>query len=153
MKVKEIMTPDAATCSTSDDLSTAAMRMWNQDCGVLPVTDDGRIRAVITDRDICMALLFRGERPAAITVGEVIGGHDLYSCSPEDDVLQALKTMHDRQIRRLPVLEDGRLRGLLSINDVVLAAREPAVARGLTPSDVIDALQGICAHSEVPVPV
>ena len=50
MKVRDLMTANPVTCSPGDDLATAAMHMWNWDCGILPVVDDGQIRGVITDR-------------------------------------------------------------------------------------------------------
>lgn len=146
MKVSEIMTPNPVTCSSSDNLNTAAMRMWDRDCGILPVVDDGRVQGVITDRDICMALAFKGAKPAGVTVAEVINGQ-VYGCSPDDDVADALATMREHQVHRLPVLEDGRLQGLLSMNDAVLAAREPTGdEQGPTYSEVVDTLHGICEH-------
>jgi CBS domain-containing protein len=150
MKVKEIMTPSPVTCSPDDKLTAAAMRMWDQDCGVLPVVDDGRLQGVVTDRDICMALTFKGASPTAVTVGEVIAGHQVYSCLPDDDVSEALKTMHDCQVRRLLVVEDGRLKGLLSMNDVALAAHEKAGDKDWpTYGEVVGALQGICGHRPI----
>jgi CBS domain-containing protein len=147
MKVKELMSTNPVTCSPSDNLSTAAMKMWDGDCGVLPVVDNGRVRGVITDRDIAMALTFKGAKPSAIDVAEVIGGHEVYSCSPDEEVVEALKTMRDCQVRRLPVVEDGRLRGLLSMNDVALAAHEMCGKEDWpTYSEVLNALQSICAH-------
>jgi CBS domain-containing protein len=147
MKVREIMASQPITCSPKDKLATAAMQMWNQDCGVLPVVDDGRLRGVVTDRDICMALTFKSASPSAVTVAEVIAGHPVYSCSPEDDVSEALKTMRDRQVHRLPVVDDGRLQGLLSINDVALAAHETEGTKDWpTYGEVVGALQGICSH-------
>jgi signal-transduction protein with cAMP-binding, CBS, and nucleotidyltransferase domain len=102
---------------------------------------------MITDRDIAMSLTFKGARPSAVTVAEVIDGRTVCSCSPEEEVTEALRTMHDRQVRRLPVVEDGRLRGLLSMNDVALAAHEaPGEKRWPTYDEVVYALQGICAH-------
>lgn len=151
MQVRELMTANPVTCSSSDDLATVAGRMWEWDCGVLPVVDGGQIRGVITDRDICMALLFQGKPPAAVTVAEVISGY-VYSCSPDDEVSAALRMMRDHQIHRLPVVEDGRLQGLLSLNDVVLEVRaESGHERRPTYRQVIDALQGICAHRKMPV--
>jgi CBS domain-containing protein len=141
------MSLNPVTCSLSDNLDTAVMRMWNADCGVLPVVEDGRVRGMITDRDIAMSLTFKGARPAGVTVAEIMAGRSVYSCSPEDGVAEALKTMRDRQVRRLPVVENGRLRGLLSMNDIALAAHEAHGEKGWpTYDEVIYALQGICAH-------
>jgi len=147
MKVKEIMTPDPVACSSRDNLATAAMRMWNRDCGVLPVVDHGRVQGVVTDRDICMALFLKGGRPSEITVAEVIHGK-VHSCSPEDDVSGALALMRENGVRRLPVIEDGALRGMLSINDVVLTAGEAAAGDPQRPAypELLATLQALCAH-------
>lgn len=151
MKVRDLMTANPVACSPGDNLATVAMQMWDGDCGVLPVVDDGRIRGVITDRDITMALLFKGVSPSAVTVAEVVHGH-LYSCSPDDEVGDALKTMRDRQVHRLPVVEDGRLAGLLSLNDIVLEAGEESGSENRpTYREVVGAMQGICAHRQMPV--
>src|SRR5690349_7646179 len=122
MKVKDLMTANPVTCSPGDNLASVALQMWDWDCGVLPVVDDGQIRGVITDRDISMALLFKGKPASAVTVAEVVNGY-VYSCSPDDEVADALRIMREHKVRRLPVVEDGRLQGLLSLNDVVLEAR------------------------------
>jgi CBS domain-containing protein len=147
MKVKELMSTNPVTCSPGDNLGTVALRMWDQDCGILPVVDDGRVRGVITDRDIAMALAFKGAKPSAVTVAEVIDGHGVYSCSPEEEVADALKVMGEHQVRRLPVIEGGKLQGLLSMNDAALAAHEAYGKKNWpTYGEVIGALQGVCAH-------
>jgi len=149
MKVREIMTGNPVACSPGDNLATVAMQMWNWDCGILPVVEDGQVRGVITDRDICMALLFKGAPPSVVTVSQVMSGH-LYSCSPDDQVTTALETMHDHQVHRLPVIEDGRLMGMLSINDLVLEAKaESGPEQRPTCHQVVDALQGVCAHRQI----
>ena len=149
MKVKEIMMSNPVTCSPSDSLASVAQKMWDNDCGIVPVVADDRVQAVITDRDICMALTFKGAPPAEVFVFDVIEGHGVFGCSPDMDLRDALKIMGDRRVRRLPVMEQGgKLAGILSMNDIVFAAQE---GKGDTPSyaDVVYALQGICGHGEV----
>lgn len=146
MKVKEIMTPNPVTCSSGDDLDTATMRMWDRDCGFLPVVDDGRVLGVITDRDICMSLTFKGAKPAGVTVAEVINGQ-VYGCKPDDDLTDALAIMREHQVHRLPVIENDRLLGVLSINDIVLAAgKAPGEEHRPTYREVVGTLHGICEH-------
>lgn len=148
MKVKEIMMSNPVTCSPSDSLASVAQKMWDNDCGILPVVVDDLVQAVITDRDICMALTFKGAPPSEVFVFDVIQGHGVFGCSPDTDARDALKIMRDRRVHRLPVMDDGKLEGILSMNDVVLVARE-AKGDGPTYADVVDALQGICGHGEV----
>lgn len=121
MKVKEIMTGDVQCCSPQTNLAAAAKMMWDSDCGVLPVLSvEGKVIGVITDRDICMAAATKNKPPSEITVWETITGQ-VHTCSPDDDVEQALAIMANHQVRRLPVVDDeGILQGMLSLNDIVL---------------------------------
>lgn len=152
MKIQELMTRDVETCGPATDVAAVSMIMWRQDCGIVPVVDDDRrLIGVITDRDVCMALATRHRRPEELTARELMSG-TLFTVRPEDDVRVALETMKSRRVRRLPVADaERRLRGMLSINDLVMAA-QPSGAR-LTPelsaNDLLTALQGICRH---PVP-
>jgi CBS domain-containing protein len=151
MKVKEIMMSNPVFCSPADSLAAVARQMWDNDCGILPVVADDRVQAVITDRDICMALTFKGAPAAAVFVFDVIQGHGVFGCSPDMDVRDALKIMSDRKIRRLPVMEHGgKLAGILSMNDIVFAARE---GKGDAPTyaEVVDAMKGICSHGDVAI--
>jgi CBS domain-containing protein len=146
MKVRDFMTANPVTCSPDDSLAIAAMHMWNSDCGLLPVVEAGQIRGVITERDICMGLLLKGEPLSAVTVAQVLSGN-VITCSPDDNVADALEIMGDRGVRRLLVVEDGQLKGLLSIDDVVTSARAE-MGRELRPTyrQVVAAMQGICSH-------
>jgi CBS domain-containing protein len=122
--------------------------MWEHDCGILPIVDEtGKVTAVITDRDICIALSTRAGSPWQIGAGEVAQAH-LFVCEPDQDVNSALKTMSEERVHRLPVVnKDGNLVGILSINDVILRADKGDTRKpGIPYDDVIRALQAICAH-------
>jgi CBS domain-containing protein len=152
MKVEDVMTRDVQTCGPETNLADAAMRMWRNDCGVLPVVSDGgRVVGMITDRDICMAAATKHRDPANIRVSEVTAGK-LYSCSPNADIHEALKVMREKQVRRLPIIrsEDGKLVGILSMNDVALREQGGAKAE-LSAEDIEQTLRGICAHRELPL--
>lgn len=152
MKVKEVMTPDAKTIWITESLADAAKTMWENDCGILPIIKDGRkVVAMITDRDICMATAIRDRNPSSISVEEVMNP-TVYAAEAEEEVEQALQTMREHKIRRLPVLNlAGDLEGIVSMNDIVLKAKErngkkPQIAFG----DVVKTYQAICEH---PVPM
>lgn len=145
VRVKEIMTRECKACDPSDSLASAAIRMWEADCGILPVIESGHVVGVITDRDICMALALKGCRPGESSVFEVMSG-EVWSCAPETDVTVALALMGQRRVRRLPVLENGRLAGMLSINDVVNCAGENEALR----QPILAALENLCAHRTLP---
>ena len=126
--------------------------MWINNCGVLPVMDaedeggeDGKVIGMITDRDICIALGTRNQLPSEVQVGEV-AEWKLFSCSPEDDVRNALASMKAWKVRRLPVLSNGgTLEGILSLNDIALhATKRPG---DLSYADVADTLKAICEHT------
>ncbi|MGE4065537.1 MAG: CBS domain-containing protein [Vicinamibacterales bacterium] len=147
-KVRELMTPDVASCRRDDNLAAAAKQMWDRDCGILPVLDEaGHVMGVVTDRDICMAVATRDRLASRITVGEVTSGR-LVGVGPEDGVHDALARMRAHRVRRLPVVDDrGLLLGLLSLNDVILFAE----AGGLPAGDITETLRAICAHRDVVV--
>ena len=149
MKVRELMTRSAEACSPATDLAAVAMIMWRQDCGIVPVIDDARrVLGVLTDRDLCMAAATRHRRPEDMTAADVMSGK-LFSVGPEDDLAVALDTMRAQRIHRLPVVDaEGRLEGVLSMNDVVMRARPAGTRPMAEPSanEVLAVLQGIGAH-------
>ena len=143
MKVKDIMTGEPRLCSPETNLAEAAAVMLDGDCGILPVVADGKLVGVVTDRDMYIALATRNNRASDITVGEVVQT-PVYTCSPDDDVETALETMTQHRVRRLPVEGfGGTVMGMVSINDVVLAAgpRKP-----VREAEVVGTLKAICGH-------
>lgn len=151
MKVKDVMTPHAQTIWLTESLADAARMMWENDCGVLPIVKDQKVVGMITDRDICMAAAMRDRNPSGISVEEVMTGQ-VYAVTPEDHIDQALRQMQEHQIRRLPVINaEGALKGILSMNDIVLHARlsDRKAADSIDYGDVVKTYQAICQH---PVP-
>jgi CBS-domain-containing membrane protein len=148
MKVKDVMTPDAKAIWITESLAYAAKEMWKNDGGALPIIKDGRkVVGMITDRDICMATAVRDRKPSGISVEEVMNPI-VYAAEAEEDIEQALQTMREHKIRRLPVLNvDGELQGIVSMNDIVLKAKE---RNGKEPQiayvDVVKTYQAICEH-------
>ena len=151
MKVKDVMTPHAKTIWLTESLADAARTMWENDCGALPIVKDQKVVGMITDRDICMAAAMRKSNTAGISVEEVMTG-EVYAVNPDDDIEQALQTMQQHQIRRLPVINpEGELQGILSMNDIVLHAKalDETAADAIDYEDVVKTYQAICQH---PVP-
>jgi CBS domain-containing protein len=151
MKVQDVMTYDVQKCSPETNLAAAAMQMWRGDFGVMPIVAGGKVVGMITDRDICIAAATKHRDPANIRVKEVISGQ-VYGCSPDTDIHEALKIMQQKQVRRLPIIsaEDGRLAGILAMNDVALKEQGGAKAE-LSAEDVETTMRGICAHRELPL--
>jgi CBS domain-containing protein len=139
MKVEQLMTRNVRTCRSSDPLERAAQLMWEQDCGIVPVTAEGngsgRVVGMITDRDVCMAAYTQGRRLAEIPVSSAMS-RELFSCRPTDSLAVALKVMETNQVHRLPVVDrDDQVVGLLSLADI---AREARREHGITPAEVSD---------------
>ncbi|MGH9872929.1 MAG: CBS domain-containing protein [Pyrinomonadaceae bacterium] len=147
MKVKEVMNPDAKAIWITESLADAAKSMWDNDCGILPIIKDGRkVVGMITDRDICMGTAMKDSHPSGISVEEVMSGR-VYAAMPDEDVEQALQTMREHKVRRLPVLNDeGELAGILSMNDIVLKAKGSNGKAQINYADVVETYQAICQH-------
>jgi len=121
MKVKEVMMRTAASCSLEANLGAAVEILWDRNCGILPIADaEQKVIGVVTDRDICIALGTRNRLPGDVKVGEVMSRR-LFACGSDDDIRSALAVMAQVKVRRLPVVTgDGKLEGILSMDDVVM---------------------------------
>ncbi|HEV3470972.1 MAG TPA: CBS domain-containing protein [Pyrinomonadaceae bacterium] len=144
MLVEDLMTREVEACRPESSLAEAAAVMWRRDCGAVPVVDEGgAVVGMITDRDICMALATRRAYAADVHVGEVMAG-GVISCTPEDDVQEALEVMRERQLRRLPVVDSqGRLAGILSVADVVRRARKGGGKRRVKRREALATIKAI----------
>jgi CBS domain-containing protein len=122
-------------------------------CGVLPVVDAGkRVIGMLTDRDICLAVAAKDCKPSEVLAREAIGNSgnsEVFACSADDDVSEALAVMGACQVRRLAVLDEaGCLDGVLSIDDIALVSRAlgPNDYTGPFYTDVAKTLKAICGH-------
>ena len=131
MFVKELMTDSPHTCVATDSANEAARIMWECDCGSVPVVDaGGRAVGILTDRDICMAAYFQGLPLTQITVASIMSP-DVSTCSRDADLSDAERLMQEKQIHRLPIVDDsGCLVGILSLSDVARGVkRSGGIAR------------------------
>lgn len=144
MKVREVMTTYPCFCGPEATLDEAAFLMRRHNCGFLPVVGDGgNVIGVITDRDICIALGTRNRKPSDLRVWDVMP-RKLFTCMEGDDIHSALNTLRSARIRRLPVVDrDGTLAGVLSVDDIVLHAREHLVRRDISYADVENTYKAI----------
>jgi CBS domain-containing protein len=120
--VRDTMTTKPMSIESSQAIVDAARVMRDQDIGSLPVTDEGRLIGVITDRDIVVRVVSEGRSEAA-TVADALSRNPV-TVKPDDDLDEALRLMARHQIRRLPVVEDDRLVGIVAQADVALVERE-----------------------------
>lgn len=107
----------ARSCEPKATLDEAARIMWEADCGVVPVTEGERLVGVITDRDICMTAHLRGLPLSQLSVGSAMSP-DVKSCSPSDSLQDVLRIMRSERVRRVPIVDDGRLVGIISLGDI-----------------------------------
>jgi CBS domain-containing protein len=146
MKVKDAMVETPVSCASDTDLAEAAEKLSTHNCGVLPVVDaQEKVVGVITDRDMCIALGTRNEPADKIQVGQV-ASERVVACKPDDDIHAALTTMAEAKVRRLPVVSpDGKLVGILSMDDVVLHSEGQivGVTEELSYDDVVNTLKSI----------
>ncbi len=124
---RDLMTAGAECVGENDTLVTAARRMRDLDVGALPICgDDERLKGVLTDRDIVIRCLADGGDPASVTAGSLAQGKPV-TIGADDSADEALRTMAEHQVRRLPVIDGHRLVGMLSQADIARALPDEAV--------------------------
>jgi CBS domain-containing protein len=145
MRVREIMSPQPQTCRVHDTAKRAAEIMWEHDCGVVPVVDDdGRVCGIVTDRDLCMAAYFQGTTLADIPVSAAMS-REVISCSPDDPIAHAERLMGERQVHRLPVVDDRQSPiGLLSLSDVARRVSQSGTSRLQEGREFLETMAAIC---------
>jgi CBS domain-containing protein len=119
MKVRDIMTTDVATATPDTTLEDVATMMRDEDTGAIPVLDEAELVGIITDRDIVIRCIAEGKDPVETTVEDVLT-EGLETIEPDADVSHAHDLMSRRQVRRLPVVEEGEFIGIVSIGDIAV---------------------------------
>ncbi len=121
--VRDAMTKDPRSIDASASVVEAARLMRDADIGSLPITDDEQLVGMITDRDITTRVVAEATDPSTTSVGDVYSG-DLISVEPDNDLEEAVQLMARHQVRRLPVVESGRLVGIIAQADIALRESE-----------------------------
>ena len=141
MKVRELMTSPVIRIGQDETVEVAARTLAHYNIGALPVCGhDGRVCGLLTDRDLVTRCLAAGKIPGQTKVRDVMSGN-VVAASPDMDAGVAAHLMGRQQVRRLPVMENGKLCGMVSLGD--LANREDSCM------DAADALTDICANISV----
>jgi CBS domain-containing protein len=124
-KVREVMTSHPVTLSPDASLIEAAQRMRDNDIGdVLVVEDDGRLRGIVTDRDMVVRAMAEALEARDTTINDVCST-DLVAVDVDEDSDRAVQLMRDRSIRRVPVVDRGQVVGMISIGDMAIE-RDPS---------------------------
>ena len=118
MNIRDVMTPNPRTVSSTDSIQTAARIMRDTDTGAVPVVDDGRPVGIVTDRDIVIRAVADGGQLSQ-TIGDIVTG-SVICATPEMSTREASALMSEHQVRRLPVVENERLVGIVSIGDLAV---------------------------------
>ena len=138
MTLRDVMTDPVIRIHPEEPVSVAARTLAHYNIGALPVCgSDGKLKGLVTDRDIVTRCLASGRSPTATAVEEIMTAH-LVTAKADMDTALAASLMGREQIRRLPVVENGRLCGMVSLGD--LAIKEE------TSMDAGDALSEISSH-------
>lgn len=116
-KLKDVMTQNIATISPQQSIQEASQLMSQHNVGSIPVVDNGRCVGIVTDRDIALRAVSQGQSPSATTVQSVMTT-DIVTGTPAMDVHEAANLMAQRQIRRLPVVDNGSVTGIVALGDL-----------------------------------
>jgi CBS domain-containing protein len=118
-KVRDIMTGSPTSVSPELDLVTVARAMRDEDIGAVLVAEGDHLQGVVTDRDLVIRGLAAGGDPAAAKIGGIASSVTA-TVGPDDSLDRAAQIMRERAVRRLPVIEDGRPVGIVSIGDLAM---------------------------------
>ncbi len=128
MKLRDIMTNPVIRIHPEEAVSVAARMLEHNNIGAMPVCgSDGRLCGILTDRDIVTRCLAAGKAPQSTSVREIMSTR-LYVGRPDMEVTVAAGLMGKEQIRRLPVMENGKLCGMVSLGDVARKEENSIVA-------------------------
>ncbi len=137
MQVKDLMNPSVVTIEPGSSAALAASLICRHNVGALPVCgDDRRVRGVVTDRDIVLRCVAAEEDPAQTPVRDIMT-RSCTTISPDQDAQEAVHLMAVHQIRRLPVVDRGKLVGVISLSDLARSGRFD-----------MEAAQALCEISE-----
>jgi len=118
LTAREIMTPDAECIGENDNLVEAAQKLRDLDVGSMPICgEDNRLKGMLTDRDIAIGCVAAGKDPAKTRAGE-FGGEKPVTIGADDSIEEAIKTMEQHQVRRLPVIDGHDLIGIVAQADI-----------------------------------
>lgn len=145
MKIAELMSTNVQTCRPTTPLDEVVKVMEAQDRGCLPVVAERRedeVVGMITDRDICLTACREGKRLDELQVSQAMSAH-IHECSPGDDHESAERVMTRGRVRRIPVIEDGHLRGMVTLARIAQVTTDGAAGE-IGPEEVGRTLAAIC---------
>jgi CBS domain-containing protein len=125
---RDIMTPECNCVGENDTVLDAAKQLAELDVGSMPICgEDDRLKGMLTDRDIVVKVLAQGKDPSATRVGELATQEEVVTIGADDSIEEALRTMIDHKVRRLPVIDGHRCVGMVSQADIATNVDEAKV--------------------------
>ena len=138
---RELMTADPAFCDKDVTVEQAARQMADQDVGALPVCSaEGRLAGVVTDRDLAVKVVAEGRDPATTKVADLLSGREVVTIGADDSAEEAIRTMKQHAVRRLPVIDGTQLVGMVSQADIARAMPDAKIG------DLVDAISSAPAN-------
>ncbi|MEW6734078.1 MAG: CBS domain-containing protein [Acidobacteriota bacterium] len=147
-KIEYVMTKNVTSCRPDNNLAEVGALLWEHNCGAMPVLDsEERVIGIITDRDICIALTTKNRLASNITVDEVMS-KQIYTCSIEDGIEDAIEVMRNAKVRRIPVVDvDKKLKGIITLSDILVCPEESTGAAIILKSIYADVKPLVLAAS------
>lgn len=118
MNIRDVMTPNPRCVSPTDSIESAARIMRDEDTGAVPVVENGRPVGMVTDRDIVVRVVADGGQLSK-SIGDIVTT-GVVSATPDMSTREAAELMSEHQIRRLPVVENERIVGIVSLGDLAV---------------------------------
>jgi CBS domain-containing protein len=116
---REVMSGGAECIGEKETIEAAAKKLADLDVGALPICgEDDRLKGMLTDRDITIKVVAAGKDPAQTTAGELATQGEVVTIGADDSVDEALRTMTEKKVRRLPVIDGHKLIGVISQADL-----------------------------------
>ena len=132
---RDLMTADPAFCDQDATVEEAARQMADENIGALPVcSTEGRLTGVVTDRDLAVRIVAEGRDPATTKVADLLSGTEVVTIGADDSAEEAIRTMKDHAVRRLPVIDGTQLVGMVSQADIARAMPDAKIG------DLVDAI-------------
>jgi CBS domain-containing protein len=127
-KARDIMTPDCSCVGENDTVLDASKRLAELDVGAMPICgEDKRLKGMLTDRDIVVKVLAQGKDPASTRAGELATQGEVVTIGADDSLDEALRTMTQHKVRRLPVIDGRECVGIISQADIAIHLDEEQV--------------------------
>jgi CBS domain-containing protein len=127
-KARDIMTPECRCVGENDTVLDAAKQLAELGVGAMPICgEDDRLKGMLTDRDIVVKVLAQGKDPASTKAGELATQGEVVTIGADDSIDEALRTMTDHKVRRLPVIDGRECVGMLSQADIATNIDEEKV--------------------------